>query len=288
MDHLGWNPCSGKTRLVTSVAGLLAVLAVVACAPPLDESPIVGLELAVSPRAVAHGGVVKIAYRVAAFQPVPPSDEPFRVHTHFMDADGQLMWADEHLPPTPVARVWPGTFIRYTRTLFLPYYPYLGEVSVRAGVYSPDHPDGLPLVGREDSAPSDEVARLTLLPQSESIQLAYGSGWYPLAAADGTAVSRWTEEQWSLSFQNPGRDARFYIEVQGRPDVAETPAAVEMLVDRQTVGTFPLASAGRTIHEIPLEMAHLGTADVVELTFQVNRSYGRTTSWRTGRMTAGR
>ena len=119
----------------------------------------------------------------------------------------------------------------------------------------------------------NEVDRLELLPQSDSIQLAYGQGWYPPAATNSTTGSRWTENKASISFANPGRDTTFFVEVAGRPDVRQSPASVELLVNGRTVVTFPLGSRGRAIHKIPLETAHLSIDALVELTIQVDREY---------------
>ena len=42
---------------------------------------------------------------------------------HFLDADRELMWTDDHEPPTPVRQWKPGATIEYTRTMFIPKFP---------------------------------------------------------------------------------------------------------------------------------------------------------------------
>src|SRR5690348_7546999 len=46
-------------------------------------------------------------------------DEDYRVMMHVVDADGELMWTDDHTPPTPTTQWKPGQTIEYTRTIFV-------------------------------------------------------------------------------------------------------------------------------------------------------------------------
>ena len=46
------------------------------------------------------------------------------------------MWTDDHDPPRPT-RTWkPGETIEYTRTVFVPSYPYNGRATVVLGLYA--------------------------------------------------------------------------------------------------------------------------------------------------------
>ena len=53
----------------------------------------------------------------------------------------------------------PGATIEYTRTMFVPKFPYVGETSVEVGLYSPKTGERLPLVGDDAGMRSYRVAR---------------------------------------------------------------------------------------------------------------------------------
>ena len=40
-------------------------------------------------------------------------------------------------PPTPTSEWKPGQTVEYTRTMFIPSYPYVGAAKVAAGMYTP-------------------------------------------------------------------------------------------------------------------------------------------------------
>ncbi len=55
---------------------------------------------------------------------------------HVVDTDDELMWTDDHEPPTPTTQWKPGQTIEYTRTVFVPVYPYVGDATIQLGLYS--------------------------------------------------------------------------------------------------------------------------------------------------------
>ena len=52
---------------------------------------------------------------------------------HVVDADEELMWTDDHNPPVPTTQWKPGQTVEYTRTVFVPIYPYVGEATIQVG-----------------------------------------------------------------------------------------------------------------------------------------------------------
>src|SRR5205814_5521817 len=50
-------------------------------------------------------------------------------------SDEQLIWTDDHNPPTPTTQWKPGQTVEYTRTIFIPVYPYVGEATLQVGLY---------------------------------------------------------------------------------------------------------------------------------------------------------
>ena len=64
---------------------------------------------------------------------------------HFLDADDEQMWTDDHDPPTPTTAWKPGQTVEYTRTMFAPVYPYVGQAKIVAGLYDPANGDRVKL-----------------------------------------------------------------------------------------------------------------------------------------------
>ena len=75
--------------------------------------------------------------------------EDYRVFAHVVDTDGEQMWTDDHDPPTPTSQWKPGQVIEYTRTVFVPIFPYVGEATNQLGLHSPKNKNEprLPLNG---------------------------------------------------------------------------------------------------------------------------------------------
>jgi len=67
--------------------------------------------------------------------------DDYRVFVHFLDADGELMFSDDHAPPTPTMSWRPGQVITYERRTIVPVYPYIGEVTIAIGPAGGCHPD---------------------------------------------------------------------------------------------------------------------------------------------------
>src|ERR1043165_8883101 len=62
--------------------------------------------------------------------------EDYRVMVHVVDADEELMFAFDHDPPKPTSQWKAGETIEYTKTVFIPIYPYVGEAAIQVGLHS--------------------------------------------------------------------------------------------------------------------------------------------------------
>ena len=62
-------------------------------------------------------------------------EEDYRVFVHVKDLDGDQLWTDDHFPPVPTSQWKPGQTIEYTRTLFAPVFPYVGEATIELGLF---------------------------------------------------------------------------------------------------------------------------------------------------------
>ena len=200
-------------------------------------------------------------------------DGDYIVFVHVLDPEGEQMWTDDHVPPTPTSQWKPGQTVDYTRTIFVPNYPYVGEATVRLGLYQKN--TRLVLAGTEASRREYVVAKLQLLPQSENIFLIYKDGWHPAEVAPDNPASewQWTQKRATISFRNPKRDATFYLEFDARVDLFSPPQQVSVLAGDQPIGTFPADSRDKKLVTLPIAAAQLGTGEMATITLDVDRTF---------------
>src|SRR3954466_4706861 len=76
------------------------------------------------------GSPLDITYKFVVAPDATFADD-YRVMMHVMDTDEERIWGDDHNPPIPTSQWKPGQTIEYTRTIFVPVYPYVGEATIR-------------------------------------------------------------------------------------------------------------------------------------------------------------
>lgn len=226
---------------------------------------------------VPLGSPVELKYRfdVAAEAGDAVRAADYRVFVHFLDSDGELMWTDDHRPEPPTTEWKPGQTIEYTRTMFVPIYPYIGEASVSLGLYRVEDGRRLPLKGRARGDREYEVGALTLAPQSENIFLIYRDGWHaPESAPDQPAVEwQWMKKTGIVSFRNPKSDVTLFLEYDGRPDVFPSPQQLAVKVNDQVIQSLPVDGDQPVVRRIPISEAQLGEGDMAELSLDVDKSF---------------
>src|SRR5918994_276909 len=159
----------GKRACVLTGVALVTVLG--ACSGGKDTDPPVATStLTLNHDRVPIGSPLKLTY---SFQVADNAtfDGDYWVFVHVLDPEGERLWTDDHLPATPTSQWKPGQKIEYTRTVFVPNYPYIGEANVRLGLYKPDANKRLALKASEVSRREYVVKKFQLLPQSENIFL---------------------------------------------------------------------------------------------------------------------
>lgn len=263
-----------KARTFAFVLGF-AVIAVSGCGRKADEEPPVATPaLTMNRDRVAIGSPVKLTYRFDVAQGVK-IDGNYWVFVHVLDPDGEQLWTDDHMPEVPTSQWRGGQRIEYTRTVFVPNYPYIGEAHVRLGLYSQQTNRRLPLAGTEVSRREYTVAKFQLLPQSENIFLIYKDGWHPaeVAADNPSSEWQWTQKVSTISFRNPRKDATFYLEYDARVDLFTPPQHVVLTIGDQTLGTFPASSKDRALVTFPVSAAQFGAGDMTELVLEVDKTF---------------
>jgi len=247
----------------------------VGCRPKDKDEPAVATpSLTLSKQRVPIGSAVTLTYK---FQVAPTAsfDKNYYVFVHVLDAEGAQMWNDDHLPPVSTSQWKPGQTVEYKRTIFVPNYPYIGEASIRLGLYDAPSGNRLPMNAPDVSRREYLVTKFQILPSSENIFLVTKDGWHPTEVDTKNPSSewQWTKKTATLSFRNPKKDSSFYLEYDGRPDLFNPPQKVSLRIGDQTVGEFTADAKSPVIKVIPITASQLGAADMVDLTLDVDRTF---------------
>jgi hypothetical protein len=246
------------------------------CSKAEDTSPAVGnIQVSLSRPKIALGSPVEVTYKIT-LEPNAPNVGAQRVFVHFLDADEELMWTDDHDPPTPSTSWKPGQTIEYTRTMFAPSYPYVGAAQVVAGLYTPGTTERLKLSNVDRGDRSYKVADFELLPQTENIFVIFKDGWHPaevVAEGAGRTEWQWTKKEATLAFRNPKRDVTLFLQVDN--PVTGPNAATQLTVQAgdQVLATVPLSATEAPVRKLPVTAAQLGTSDMIELRFIADKTF---------------
>jgi hypothetical protein len=265
-----------STPLLLSGSVAIALCATVSCTPRTDTSPAVGsVEVALSKPKAALGSPIEVTYRFRVANDAPPLGNR-TVFVHFVDADEEMMWTDDHLPPTPTTEWKPGQTVEYTRTVFVPIYPYVGRAKVLAGLYDTSTSERFRLSNPDRGDRSYQVAEFELLPQTENVFLIFKDGWHPAEVApDNPAIEwQWTKKEATLTFRNPKRDSILFLQLDnpGRSSLGVA-SRVELRIGDQTVATVPVDPTEAPVRKVPLSAAQLGSGDMVELRLVADKTF---------------
>jgi hypothetical protein len=269
-----FQPFQGRVGALIAAASISGFL-FGGCSSKDDAPPLATVSVTLSKSAAALGSPIDMTYR---FQVAPNAafDGNYRVFMHMLDSDGVNRWSDDHDLPKKTSEWKPGEVIEYKRTSFIPVVPYLGEASIRVGLYRADAPDSrAPLNGPEPEGRSYKVATLKVLPQSENIFIVKRSGMHNTEFAPDNPAREWfwTSKEYVASFQNPKKDSTLYLEYDGRPDLFNQPQMVSVYLGSQSVASFALDNVNPVLRRIPLRADQLGSVDMVELRIGVDRAF---------------
>ena len=159
---------------------------------------------------------------------------------HVVDADEELMWTVDHNPPMPTTQWKPGQTIEYTRTVFVPVYPYVGEASIQIGLYSTQNQKRLPLAGEDAGQRAYKVAHVQLQPQTENVFTVFKDGWHPAEVAEHNAHGRVAvdeEDGDARRSRIPKKDCVFYLDVDNPGECVQRAAAGAGDAERRSSST---------------------------------------------------
>ncbi len=259
-------------RLVVLVCGLTSSLG---CGPTDSASPVATPAVELNRTRVPLGGPVEMTYRFTVADDVLGFTDDYRVFVHFLDADGELMFEDDHAPAVPTTSWRPGQQITYERRMIVPVYPYVGEVTIAIGLYSVEMGDRLPLAGESLGQRAYRVATLEMAPQSESGFLVFEHGWHQAESGleEPARTWQWTTGQATIAFRNPRVDSTLNLEVEGRPELFDVPQVLTLTINDIVIETLELGAGEPTYHIIPMPAASLGDADDVVLALNVDQTF---------------
>ena len=223
----------------------------------------------------AVGSPIEMNYRFVVAADAPAFSEDYWVFVHFLDADGELMWTDDHQPPTPVRQWKPGSTIEYPRTMFVPKFPYVGETRVEVGLFSPKSGERLPLAGTTRGQHAYTVATFNLRLQSDNLFVVFRDGWHETELADETSGIewQWSKKEGTLSFRNPMRDVVFFLQAD-QPVALPEPQRVEVRLGAMVLDSFMLTpGAPRDLRRINISASQLGPGETVEMTIAVDKTF---------------
>ena len=252
-------------RPVMLAALALALASAVACGSK-DEggTPVATPTITLNKTRASLGSPLEVTYKFVV-APGTTFDRDYRIFVHFVNAEDEQMWTDDHNPPRPTSTWKAGETIEYTRTVFVPSYPYNGRASIVLGLHSLKDGARATLAAKDRGLKAYEVAGFELVPQGENVFLIYkDETWHPAEdARDNGAVSwRWSRKIGVIAFRNPKRDATFYLQLDGRPDLQPVqPQTVTVGIGSQVLDQFVLADKQMVLRKVAIPAAAFGTSD---------------------------
>jgi len=262
-------------RTVSALLLACATLGAAACSGSKDNEPAVATpSLSFSKERIPINSAVTFTYKFTV-APDAKFAKDYFVFVHVLDQDGEQMWTDDHLPPTPTSQWQPGQTIEYKRTIFVPNYPYIGPAVVRLGMYDRDTNTRLVLNAPEASRREYVVGRFEVLASSENIFTITESGWHPVEVDPKNPQTEWswTQKTAVTRFRNPRKPVTLYIQYDARPDLFTPPQQVTLKIGEQSIAQFAADSKAPILKTFDLTADQLGSADMVDLVFEVDRTF---------------
>ena len=266
-----------RTWGLALVAALGAMLWLPACSrrKAAEVNPIIP-SIKVNRVKVPLGSALEITYTWTVEPGAKKLGQDYRALVHFIDSHDVMLFEDDHAPVPPTSTWEPGKTYTYTRTRFVPVYPYVGNVEVRMGLYPhPGRGERPALKGEDRGFREYQVAKLELLPQTENVFLVYKEGWHnPETHPDNPSVERnWTKKDALVSFKNPKKDVVVYLEGDTCVKCFPTPPELTVTIGNNVGLRFPIDGPQVYLKKIHVKAADLGTDEWVDLRLSMSESF---------------
>ena len=274
LERTNLNRSWSSARTCLSLLVLIVCTITIACGDGLGGNPVAAVTVQPSRSTVPLGAPLTLSFQFVVSPDLEPLSEDYQVMVHFLDSAGEMMWAEDHEPSIPTTQWQPGQTISYARRIRIPMYPYIGESIVAVGLYSATTGERVPLAGDPLGRRTYRGVTIGLEPQSESSFVMYQDGWNRDESDPSSDEHwRWTGGAATVKFRNPGTDAVFYIELEGRPELFDQPQQVVLSLAGESVYTIILDTPETQFHEVPLKAGQLGDAEIVTLDLSVTKTF---------------
>ena len=169
----------------------------------------------------------------------------------------------------------PGQTVEYTRTIFVPVFPYVGDAAIQVGLHSTKDQRRVPLAGEDVGQ-----QRLHASPGSSSCRRPRTCS--PCSRTAGTRPNRGQRSRARMAVDQEGGDARVQEPEEGRRASISiwtaraancTDAAGTGQLGGQTVETFTLRPDERVLHKVKLPAALMGDGRLAELQIAVDKTF---------------
>jgi hypothetical protein len=222
------------------------------------------------------GSAIEVTYTWTVEPGAKKLTQDYKAFVHFLDTQRMLLFTDDHVP-TPAPATWePGKTYSYTRTVFVPIYPYVGEVQVVMGLAPASGKGERVALKAEDAGLREyKVSKMELLPQTENIFLVYKDGWHnPESSPQNPSLERtWTKRDALVSFKNPKKDVIVYLEADTNFKAFDAAPVLTMAVGGKSGLTLPIENSEVFLKKVRVKAADLGAEDWVDLRLSMNQSF---------------
>jgi hypothetical protein len=225
---------------------------------------------------VPLGSALEITYTWTLEPGAKKLGQDYWALVHFLDNHEVMLFSDDHQPEPPPSTWEPGRSYSYTRTRFVPVYPYVGDVEVRMGLYPhPGRGERPALKGEDRGFREYKVATIELLPQTENIFLIWKEGWHnPETHPENPSVERtWTKKEALVSFKNPRKDVIVYLEGDTCVKCFTKAPELTLSIGRNVGLRIPIEGPQVHLNKVRVKAADLGTDEWVDLRLAMNESF---------------
>jgi hypothetical protein len=263
-------------RVILRLATLAACAAAAACGgSDVAAPPVATPSVTLNHQRAPAGSPLELTYKFVVANDAS-FNQDYRVMVHIVDSDEELMWTDDHEPPKPTTQWKPGETVEYTRTIFVPIFPYVGDAAIQMGLYSTRDQSRLTLSGEDAGQNAYVVGRLQLTPQTDNLFMVFKDGWHMAETAErNNAIEwQWTKKTATLAFKNPRKDAVFYLDLDSPGANLHGAQQVQVSVGGQTVDQFTvMPDANRVLRKVTLPAAQIGNEELGEVMLTVDNTF---------------
>ena len=260
-------------RLTPAALAACACVAALACGRQEDTAtPVASIAASLSaPRAEAGAPItLTFTFNVPSRTAALPADR--WVFLHALDDSHELLWTDDHAPPTPTQSWRAGTTVTYSRTMFVPRRTTPGQVRIEAGIFARDSGERLPLAGQDRGMRSYEVATLAVTAAANPV--IPEASWYEPESGEAPGREwRWSRRESHLSFANPKAPITLYLQIDQPVTSLPASQAVEVIGPAGALATVTVPSGPPQIVKVPIDATQLGSADRVDVTIKVDSTF---------------